>query len=306
MLRLQRGRRRPDLERAWSGVRIADVLAEARRPRRTPTRCCRRSADGWTAGTPLTALTDDRDAMFAVAMNGEPLTPEHGFPVRMVVPGLYGYVSATKWVVDLEVTRFDRFTAFWTDRGWSAEGSDQDRVADRRARQRAPVVAGRRRSPASPGRSTPASTRSRCRSATTTGSPCELGATSRPSTAGGSGRTGGTPSPAATRSRCGPPTRRGYTQTEDRGRRRPRRSHRLAHDLRRRQLISPRSRHVGQVSARSPGSSAPTVVRGRARCGSSRCPRRCPARPLCRAPTDRASDEGPPRCAASEGAAAGR
>ncbi len=60
--------------------------------------------------------------MFAVAMNGEPLTPEHGFPVRMVVPGLYGYVSATKWVVDLEVTRFSDFSAFWTQRGWSVMG----------------------------------------------------------------------------------------------------------------------------------------------------------------------------------------
>jgi DMSO/TMAO reductase YedYZ molybdopterin-dependent catalytic subunit len=80
------------------------------------------SDDGWTAGTPLGALTDDRNAMLAIAMNGEPLTPEHGFPVRMVVPGLYGYVSATKWIRDMEVTRFDDFSAFWTKRGWSAEG----------------------------------------------------------------------------------------------------------------------------------------------------------------------------------------
>jgi hypothetical protein len=60
--------------------------------------------------------------LLAVAMNGQPLPIEHGFPVRMVVPGLYGYVSATKWLVDLEVTRFDRFDAFWTDRGWSEKG----------------------------------------------------------------------------------------------------------------------------------------------------------------------------------------
>jgi hypothetical protein len=60
--------------------------------------------------------------MLAVAMNGRPLPIEHGFPVRTVVPGLYGYVSATKWVVDLEVTRFDLFTAYWTERGWSARG----------------------------------------------------------------------------------------------------------------------------------------------------------------------------------------
>ena len=80
------------------------------------------SADGFTCSTPLAALTDGRDAMLAVGMNGEPLPVEHGFPVRMVVPGLYGYVSATKWVTDLEVTRFDRAQAYWTPRGWSARG----------------------------------------------------------------------------------------------------------------------------------------------------------------------------------------
>ena len=68
-------------------------------------------------------------------MNGEPLPVEHGFPVRMVVPGLYGYVSATKWVVDLNVTTFAEQTAYWTDRGWSAAGSDQDLLPDRRARR---------------------------------------------------------------------------------------------------------------------------------------------------------------------------
>jgi hypothetical protein len=67
-------------------------------------------------------LQDERSAILAVGMNGEPLPLEHGFPVRMVVPGLYGYVSATKWVVDLEVTRFDRARAYWSDRGWSERG----------------------------------------------------------------------------------------------------------------------------------------------------------------------------------------
>jgi hypothetical protein len=81
-----------------------------------------RSVDGFTASTPLEVLTDERDAILAVGMNGEPLPAEHGFPVRMVVPGLYGYVSATKWVVDLEVTRFDEASAYWTDRGWSERG----------------------------------------------------------------------------------------------------------------------------------------------------------------------------------------
>ena len=102
----------------WSGVRIADLLAEAGvDPQADAVK--QTSKDGWTCGTPLEVLTDDRQAMLAVAMNGRPLPIEHGFPVRMVVPGLYGYVSATKWLVDLEVTRFDRFDAYWTDRGWS-------------------------------------------------------------------------------------------------------------------------------------------------------------------------------------------
>ncbi len=106
---------------SWSGVRIADVLAEAG-VHEDADAVLSTSQDGWTCGTPLAVLTDDRNALFAVAMNGEPLNPEHGFPVRMVVPGLYGYVSATKWVVDLEVSRFSDFSAFWTDRGWSAQG----------------------------------------------------------------------------------------------------------------------------------------------------------------------------------------
>ena len=105
----------------WSGVRIADLLAEAGvDPDADAVR--QTSEDGWNCGTPLSALTDGRDAMLALAMNGEPLPLEHGFPVRMVVPGLYGFVSATKWLVDIEVTRFDRFTAYWTERGWSERG----------------------------------------------------------------------------------------------------------------------------------------------------------------------------------------
>jgi DMSO/TMAO reductase YedYZ molybdopterin-dependent catalytic subunit len=105
----------------WSGVRVAGLLAEAGvDPRADAVK--QTSKNGWTCGTPLEVLTDDRQAMLAVAMNGRPLPVEHGFPVRMVVPGLYGYVSATKWVVDLEVTRFDRFDAYWTERGWSELG----------------------------------------------------------------------------------------------------------------------------------------------------------------------------------------
>lgn len=80
------------------------------------------SVDGFSASTPLQALTDDRMALLAIGMNDEPLPLEHGFPVRMVVPGLYGYVSATKWLVDLEVTRFQDKAAYWTTRGWAERG----------------------------------------------------------------------------------------------------------------------------------------------------------------------------------------
>jgi len=105
----------------WLGCPLRELLARAR-PTADADMVLSTSVDGFTAGTPLEALTDDRDAILAIGMNGEPLPPEHGFPVRMVVPGLYGYVSATKWVVDLEVTRFDQAEGYWTPRGWSALG----------------------------------------------------------------------------------------------------------------------------------------------------------------------------------------
>ena len=76
------------------------------------------SADGFTSGTPLQTVMDGRDAMLAVAMNGTALPVEHGFPVRMVVPGLYGYVSACKWITDIEVTTYASNVAYWAQRGW--------------------------------------------------------------------------------------------------------------------------------------------------------------------------------------------
>ncbi|TQM30790.1 molybdopterin-dependent oxidoreductase [Nocardia bhagyanarayanae] len=105
----------------WRGYRLDELLAEAG-PHPDADMVLSRSKDGWTAGTPLAVLTDGRDALLAVGMNGEPLPVSHGYPARLVVPGLYGYVSATKWVTELEVTRFDRATAYWTRRGWSAHG----------------------------------------------------------------------------------------------------------------------------------------------------------------------------------------
>ncbi|MET4156865.1 molybdopterin-dependent oxidoreductase [Agromyces sp. PvR057] len=105
----------------WLGVPVRDVLAKAR-PEADADMVLSRSVDGFTASTPLGSLTDDGlDAILAVAMNGEPLPLEHGFPVRMVVPGLYGYVSATKWLTELKVTRFDAEEAYWTPRGYSAK-----------------------------------------------------------------------------------------------------------------------------------------------------------------------------------------
>jgi DMSO/TMAO reductase YedYZ molybdopterin-dependent catalytic subunit len=105
----------------WSGVRLGDLLEQAG-VHANADAVLQTSDDGWTCGTPLFALTDTRDAMLALAMNGKPLPIEHGFPVRTIVPGLYGYVSACKWVVDMEVTRFDRIEAYWTSRGWGEHG----------------------------------------------------------------------------------------------------------------------------------------------------------------------------------------
>ena len=104
----------------WIGVPVRDLLEEAGVQGEADA-VKSTSADDMTIGTPLSVLTDDRDALIAIAMNGEPLPLEHGFPVRMVTPGLYGYVSATKWLVDMEVTRFADFNAYWSTRGYSAE-----------------------------------------------------------------------------------------------------------------------------------------------------------------------------------------
>ncbi len=172
------------------------------------------SVDGFTAGTPLEALTDDRDALLAVAMNGEPLPVEHGFPVRMVVPGLYGYVSATKWVVDLKVTTFAADVAYWTPRGWSARGPIKTGVADRRAGQRWP---GRRPagspSPGWPGRSTAASGgRGAGRRRPVAAGPARRRADRRHLAA--VGPTSGTPPRATTPSRSAPSTAPERVQTE--------------------------------------------------------------------------------------------
>lgn len=105
----------------WSGVLLADVLRRAG-VQPGAEQLVSTSADGWTCGTPVSAVMDGRPAMLVTHMNGAPLTIEHGFPVRMVVPGLFGYVSATKWLTTLELTTWDAFDAYWVQRGWAKEG----------------------------------------------------------------------------------------------------------------------------------------------------------------------------------------
>jgi DMSO/TMAO reductase YedYZ molybdopterin-dependent catalytic subunit len=106
----------------WLGYPIRDLLAQAV-PKAGADMVLSTSIDGFTAGTPLSVLQDTgTNAMLAVGMNGTALPLEHGFPVRMVVPGLYGYVSATKWVVELTVTKFSEDQGYWTPRGWDAKG----------------------------------------------------------------------------------------------------------------------------------------------------------------------------------------
>lgn len=124
----------------WTGYRLADLLAPAG-VHPDADMVLSTSIDGFTAGTPVQALTDGREALLAVGLNGQPLPVEHGYPARMVVPGLYGYVSATKWVVDLELTRFDKAKAYWTRQGWAAQApiKTQSRIDVPRGGQQVPV-----------------------------------------------------------------------------------------------------------------------------------------------------------------------
>ncbi len=107
----------------WLGTRLADLFQEAgvRPPSRggPADQLVARSVDGMTLGTPVEDVMDGRDAMLVVGMNGEPLPFVHGFPVRMLVPGLYGYVSACKWIEDIELTTFDTYDPYWVKRKWA-------------------------------------------------------------------------------------------------------------------------------------------------------------------------------------------
>ena len=105
----------------WTGVPLADLLDRAG-VQQGATQVVGRSVDDWTAGFPTEVVYDGRNAVLAVGMNGEPLPIDHGFPARLVVAGLYGYVSAVKWIEEINLTTWDGFDAYWVPRGWSKEG----------------------------------------------------------------------------------------------------------------------------------------------------------------------------------------
>ena len=104
----------------WLGASLARLLRAAGLRAGASQLLCT-STDGFTSGTPVAAVMDGRDALLAVAMNGTPLPVAHGFPVRLVVPGLYGYVSACKWITDIKVTTFADAQGYWIPRGWSQQ-----------------------------------------------------------------------------------------------------------------------------------------------------------------------------------------
>jgi DMSO/TMAO reductase YedYZ molybdopterin-dependent catalytic subunit len=105
----------------WTGVRLVELLEEAG-PTSQAEQVVGWSVDRWASGFPIEAVFDGREPLVAVAMNGEPLPARHGFPARLIVPGLYGYVSATKWLDRIELTSWDGFDSYWVPRGWAKEG----------------------------------------------------------------------------------------------------------------------------------------------------------------------------------------
>ena len=104
----------------WTGVRLVDLLEQAG-VQDGAEQLFSTSVDGWTSGFPVELAFDGRDPLLAIGMNGEPLPPNHGFPARLIVPGLYGYVSATKWIEEIELTTWDGVDGYWIPRGWAKE-----------------------------------------------------------------------------------------------------------------------------------------------------------------------------------------
>lgn len=132
----------------WTGVPLTEILDRAG-VQPGATQIVGRSVDDWTAGFPTKIISDGRNALLAVGMNGEPLPVAHGFPARLIVAGLYGYVSAVKWISEIELTTWEGFDAYWVPRGWSKEGPmktqsriDVPRGSARLAAGEAAVIAG--------------------------------------------------------------------------------------------------------------------------------------------------------------------
>ncbi|CAN5210308.1 sulfite oxidase [soil metagenome] len=124
----------------WRGVRLAELLERAG-VQPGASQIVGRSVDGWTGGFPTEVALDGREPLVAVAMNGEALPLDHGFPARLVVPGLFGYVSATKWLSEIELTTLDAFDGYWVPRGWSKQGpvNTQSRIDVPRFAARVPA-----------------------------------------------------------------------------------------------------------------------------------------------------------------------
>ena len=108
----------------WTGVPLSELLNEAK-PTREAEQVVGWSVDRWASGFPIEAVFDGREPLVAIAMNDEPLPARHGFPARLIVPGLYGYVSATKWLERIELTTWEGFDSYWVPRGWDKEGPIQ-------------------------------------------------------------------------------------------------------------------------------------------------------------------------------------
>ena len=229
----------------WRGVRLRDVLDRAG-VQAGATQVVGRSFDGWTAGFPTAWLDDpEREALVAVAMNGDPLPPEHGYPARLIVPGLYGYVSATKWLTNIELTTLEAFNGYWVPLGWAKEAPilTQSRIdVPSSAPRSAPAAAGRRRGLGAGPRHR---ARWRCRSTTGRGRrpSCRPRSRMRP---GCSGSTAGTRPPATTP--CASRHRRHRRGADRHGHRaRSGRSARLPHHQRQGGLTA--SRRIGSVPA---------------------------------------------------------
>ena len=115
----------------WLGVPLKDLFELAGGVGDEADQILSTATDGFTISTPLAVALDGRDAMVAVGMNGEPLPAEHGFPARLITPGLYGFVGATKWLSKLTLTTYADQEAYWTEAGLGHRRTDQDLLAHR-------------------------------------------------------------------------------------------------------------------------------------------------------------------------------